>query len=154
MSWKVYTAGPLGFNDPGRLYHETKVIPALTVAGFAVLDPWPQARQLFMDSSAADLDSVNRKVGKVNEDMIRSADALLAFLDGTDVDSGTAAEIGFAAALGVPIVGVRTDVRMAGDNISTPVNLQVAHFIRSGGGLLVTTLSQAVNWLVVRAQDA
>ena len=38
----------------------------------------------------------NNAVGQRNADMIRSSHAMLAFLDGSDVDSGTAAEIGFA----------------------------------------------------------
>jgi len=50
-------------------------------------------------------------------------------LDGTDVDSGTAAEIGYAAALGTPVVGLRTDLRVTGDNAATTVNLQVEYFL-------------------------
>jgi nucleoside 2-deoxyribosyltransferase len=38
-------------------------------------------------------------------------DALVAVLDGADADSGTAFEVGYAHALGKPIVGVRTDYR-------------------------------------------
>jgi nucleoside 2-deoxyribosyltransferase len=46
---------------------------------------------------------------------LASADALVAVLDGPDADSGTAFEIGFAAARGVPTVGVRTDYRPGQD---------------------------------------
>ncbi len=45
------------------------------------------------------LRDLDRRLGASNEALIRSSDALLAILDGTDVDSGTAAEIGFAGAL-------------------------------------------------------
>lgn len=38
-------------------------------------------------------------------------DALVAVLDGADADSGTAFEMGYAHALGKPMVGVRTDFR-------------------------------------------
>src|SRR4051794_21133183 len=61
--------------------------------------------------------------------MIRLAAAVLAVLDGADVDSGTAAEIGYAAALGIPVVGLRTDLRVTGDNAATIVNLQVEFFL-------------------------
>lgn len=44
-------------------------------------------------------------------DGIRKADCLLAWLDGPEPDSGACFEVGFAAALGKPIVGVRTDYR-------------------------------------------
>jgi nucleoside 2-deoxyribosyltransferase len=43
------------------------------------------------------------------------ADAVLAVLDGPDADSGTCFEVGYAAALGVPVVGLRTDWRPAED---------------------------------------
>jgi len=42
---------------------------------------------------------------------VRDADQLLACLDGPDVDSGTCVEIGYAIALGKPILGYRTDFR-------------------------------------------
>lgn len=46
---------------------------------------------------------------------IAAADALIAVLDGPDADSGTAFEAGFAAARGVPVIGVRTDYRAGQD---------------------------------------
>src|SRR5207245_10190800 len=46
---------------------------------------------------------------------VRSADAVVAILDGADPDSGTSFECGVAFALGIPIVAVRTDFRGGGD---------------------------------------
>jgi nucleoside 2-deoxyribosyltransferase len=46
---------------------------------------------------------------------IDSADAVVAVLDGADADSGTAFEVGYAWARGVPVVGVRTDYRAGQD---------------------------------------
>jgi len=46
---------------------------------------------------------------------LASAGAVVAVLDGPDVDSGTAFELGYAAARGVPIIGVRTDYRAGQD---------------------------------------
>ena len=63
-------------------------------------------------------------------------------LDGADVDSGTAAEIGYAFARGTPIVGYRGDFRLAGDNEGAVVNLQVEYFIRASGGTIVTRLAE------------
>jgi nucleoside 2-deoxyribosyltransferase len=54
---------------------------------------------------------------------IRRADAVVAVLDGADVDSGTAFEVGYAAALGIPVIGLRTDYRPGADH---GVNLMVA----------------------------
>jgi len=44
-------------------------------------------------------------------DAIDECDVMVAILDGPDVDSGTAWEMGFAVGSGLPVVGVRTDFR-------------------------------------------
>lgn len=44
-------------------------------------------------------------------DGIDSSDAVLAVLDGTEVDSGVAWEVGYAYARGTPVIGLRTDFR-------------------------------------------
>jgi nucleoside 2-deoxyribosyltransferase/predicted secreted protein len=45
---------------------------------------------------------------------LASTDVLVAVIDGADADSGTAWEIGYAFAKGIPVVSIRTDFRMAG----------------------------------------
>jgi nucleoside 2-deoxyribosyltransferase len=62
---------------------------------------------------------------------------VFAVLDGTDVDSGTAAEIGYAFAKGKPILGYRGDFRLSADNDGSIVNLQVEYFIRASGGTII-----------------
>jgi nucleoside 2-deoxyribosyltransferase len=42
---------------------------------------------------------------------IDACDMVVAVLDGADVDSGVAFEVGYASARGKPVVGVRTDFR-------------------------------------------
>lgn len=44
------------------------------------------------------------------------ADIVVAVLDGSDADSGTAWETGYACAKGIPVIGVRTDFRLQGDD--------------------------------------
>jgi nucleoside 2-deoxyribosyltransferase len=63
---------------------------------------------------------------------------MIAILDGPDVDSGTAAEIGYAFARGKLIVGYRGDFRLSADNEGSIVNLQVEYFIRESGGAIVS----------------
>jgi len=46
---------------------------------------------------------------------LEDADVVVAVLDGSDVDSGTAFEVGYAYARGIPIVGIRTDFRKSQD---------------------------------------
>lgn len=138
---RVYVASPLGFTEPTRHWYAQVLLPRL--AEVEVLDPWAANAHLF--DGATDLATANREAGATNERLIRSADAVLAVLDGVDVDSGTAAEIGFAAALGIPVVGWRSDVRQVGDNSAGTVNLQVEHWL---SGPVRTGLDEAVQALM------
>jgi len=52
-------------------------------------------------------------------------DLVVAVLDGPQVDDGTAWEIGYAFAKGVPAWGLRTDFRVAGDTVHSLVNCMV-----------------------------
>ena len=152
---KVYVAGPLGFSAATRPFHDEVLVPRLREAGFDVLDPWAGGAEIESALAIADgdrrLDALRRAndaVGRANAEMIEASDGVLAVLDGTDVDSGTAAEIGYAAALGGrPIVGWRSDFRAAGDNPGAVVNLQVQHFIERTGGRVVATLDEAMTAL-------
>jgi len=54
---------------------------------------------------------------------IDEADALLCILDGSDIDSGTCIEMGYAYAIKKVIIGVRTDFRSSEDK---GVNLMVS----------------------------
>ncbi len=77
---------------------------------------------------------INTELGRSNAERIDDADGVVAILDGVDVDSGTASEIGYAFARGKHIEGLRTDWRLAGDNEGSIVNLQVQYFIEASGG--------------------
>lgn len=134
----VYVASPLGFSETTRAYNEV-LLAALRGAGHEPLDPWSNPP---LDPQA---------IGFRNEDDIRAADAVLALLDGTDVDSGVAAEIGFAAALGKPVVGFRLDFRQAGDMPGSIVNLQVEHWLT---GPVSRTLEAALEALERALGDA
>jgi nucleoside 2-deoxyribosyltransferase len=148
----IYVASPLGFTAAGRLYHDTVLIPAVRAAGFAPLDPWAVDAEILrvfaLDREDPErtlrLPATNRAVGRRNAELIRRAAGMLAVLDGTDVDSGTAAEIGYGAALGRPVVGLRMDLRASGDNEATLVNLQVEWFVLESGGQLATGLDEAI----------
>jgi nucleoside 2-deoxyribosyltransferase len=151
---RIYTAGPLGFTPYGETYHHDEVMARLAGAHFEPRDPWdiPEDAQRVYDrrdtADVHDLEHANREVGLSNTDLIRQSDGMLAILDGTDVDSGTASEIGYAAARGIPVVGLRLDTRVTGDNRATIVNLQVESFIRQSGGEIVRTLDEAITALV------
>jgi nucleoside 2-deoxyribosyltransferase len=152
---RIYVASPLGFTDAGRAYNDAVVLPAVRNAGFEPLDPWDVDTEILhvfgLDRDHPDrklrLGDTNRAVGRRNAELIRSAAGMLAVLDGDDVDSGTAAEVGYACALACPVVGMRSDLRNSGDNEATLVNLQVEWFVLESGGRLTTNLDDAVTAL-------
>ena len=146
---KIYLASPLGFSEAGRKFYYEKLVPLIIKSGLDVLDPWKL-------TPAADIKKVegmdygpekktawqelNLVMGKRNAEAIRSSDGMIAILDGVDIDSGTASEIGYAYGLGKLITGYRGDFRLSADNEGSTVNLQVEYFIRSSGGEIVTTV--------------
>ena len=89
----------------------------------------------------ARLAGINTEIARRNERRIRECDGMIAVLDGMDVDSGTASEIGLAYALGKRIDGLRTDFRQTGENEAAVVNLQVRYWIDASGGNLVTSIA-------------
>jgi len=148
---KLYVAGPLGFSEAGRAFYNGVLIPKLAARGCDILDPWTLTDGDRIEAVAglpygAEKREAWRKlsieIGRSNAAAIERCDMLLAVLDGTDVDSGTAAEIGYACAPGRRIVGYRGDFRLAADNEGGIVNLQVEYFIRQSGGEIVTELAE------------
>ena len=143
---RIYLAGPLGFSQVGRHFHTAVLVPLVRGLGFEVLDPWALTEPARLDAVRAMPEGaarrhawrrLNHEMGAGNRAAIDAADALVAVLDGPDVDSGTAAEIGYAFARGKPIVGYRGDFRLSADNEGGAVNLQVEYFIRESGGTIV-----------------
>lgn len=146
----IYLASPLGFAESTRAFME-HLATGLS-AEVDVINPWDDQRfAAEFESLASENDwtkrttrlaEINMELGRKNAECIDKADGILAVLDGVDVDSGTAAEIGYAAAKGKFVAGLRTDFRLAGDNHGSLVNLQVEYFIRSSGGSVVTTVAE------------
>jgi nucleoside 2-deoxyribosyltransferase len=146
---KAYLAGPYGFSEGGRSFYQDRFLPLVREAGYDVLDPWALTPAELINKAAGlpygeerreRWREVNRIIGENNARAIRAADVIVAVLDGPDVESGTAAEIGYGAALGKPVIGYRGDFRLAADNEGSTVNLQVEYFILAGGGRIVPTL--------------
>jgi len=75
----------------------------------------PQENEAINDKSAY-ADSL--AIAQADLEMLQSSDVLIAVLDGVEIDSGVAAEIGAFSMLNRPIIGVLTDVRQQGrDNM-------------------------------------
>jgi nucleoside 2-deoxyribosyltransferase len=137
---RCYVASPLGFSDTTRGYYEREYLPALA-RRVVTVDPW----ELTSKEEFAEAEQQGRlrafflEVAERNATAIAGSDLLIAHLDGQEVDSGTAAEIGYAVGLGKPALGVRSDLRQAGEP-EMAVNLQVEGLIAQSGGFVAKSL--------------
>lgn len=106
---RVFIAGPL-FSQAEREFN-LKVDEYLRRRGFETFLP---------QRDVGKLDELLRRKGKrayreiFEQDLegIERADVVAAILDGPDVDSGTAFEVGYAFARGKPVLGLKTDMRV------------------------------------------
>ncbi|CAB4689373.1 MAG: hypothetical protein F2663_02910 [Actinobacteria bacterium] len=132
---RIYVAGPL-FSEAERAWLDT-LATALRAAGHECFVPH--------EESAALTEFTGRSIYQLDGDGLRSANVLVAWLDGIGVDDGTACEIGIFAELvrsGGPqyrgIVGIVTDLRLQRRRGAVPgdgLNLFVAGAIESAGSI-------------------
>lgn len=111
----VYLAAPL-FTG-AELDFNRKLRDEIKKAGFDVFLPQEDSNNI--------KDEKNRQKIIFNKNLVAidKADILVSVVDGADVDSGTSWEIGYAYALGKPVLGLRTDFRTLG--IEGTVNLMI-----------------------------
>jgi len=97
---KAYIAGPL-FDDHEREYLE-KIAKIVESYGISTFVPHRDAGLVMGDFT------FEKKVKVFDEDMeyLEPADIVIALLTGRDVDSGTAAEIGYAYKAGKRLIGI------------------------------------------------
>lgn len=160
---KLYLAGPLGFSEIGREFQCRVLVPGLEKIGFEVLDPWKltdpeQISEIAAMKYGPDKREAWRKlnftIGNNNRRALDNCDIVVAILDGVDVDSGTAAEIGYAFAKGKSIFGYRGDFRLSADNEGAEINLQVEFFILDSGGKIFHDIEsllatiQSTKWMI------
>ena len=146
-----YVASPLGFSEPGRRYYAGVYLPALSRAVTPV-DPWALAEEAEIAAAAArgEQREMALEIGRRNTEAIDRCRLLAAHLDGQEVDSGTAAEIGYAYARGLRCFALRSDLRESGE-AGVAVNLQVEYFVAASGGAIVRTLDELVEALAAAA---
>jgi nucleoside 2-deoxyribosyltransferase len=141
---RAYIASPLGFSEAGRAYYAERYLPALR-EHVEPVDPWTLSEPEEFDAAraAGREHDFGIEVGRRNADAIAGAQLLIAQLDGQEVDAGTASEVGHAAALGLPCLAVRSDLRSSGEP-GMRVNLQVEAFIVLSGGFVAASLDELV----------
>lgn len=137
---RCYVASPLGFSEAGRHYYSNVLLPRLASLVEPV-DPWSLVTD---DEIGAALDDGRERelvaeIGHRNRQALDTCQLLVAVLDGQELDSGTAAEIGYASAMGLTCLGLRTDKRRSGE-LGARINLQVEAFIAMSGGVLTDSL--------------
>lgn len=139
---RCYIASPHGFSEAGRIYYYGTLLPALSEV-VEVVDPWilTSAEEFAAAARRRELEDFVVEVGNRNAAAIRDSRLLVACLDGADVDSGTASEVGYACALGLTCFGLRSDLRETGER-GAIVNLQVQSFISMSGGRVCDTLEE------------
>jgi nucleoside 2-deoxyribosyltransferase len=151
---RAYIASPLGFSEAGRTYYAERYLPALR-EHVEPVDPWTLSLPEEFAVALADgrAHEFGLEVGARNADAIASSQLVIAQLDGQEVDAGTASEVGYGAALGLPCVALRSDLRASGEP-GMSVNLQLEAFVALSGGFVARSLDQLVARLsILRGVD-
>jgi nucleoside 2-deoxyribosyltransferase len=143
-------ANPLGFSELGRI--ALGEICARLETDFEVLEPFAHSidlgtqlqdiaqQSLPLAALEEQMSAINYQIGERNKQALADSDLVVAILD--EPDPGTAAEVGYAFALGKPIWGYYGDFRQKGDNLAACVNLQVQYFVEASGGQICLTLEE------------
>jgi nucleoside 2-deoxyribosyltransferase len=116
----IYLAGPL-FTAAEQAWLRT-LKSTLIEQGHEVC--WPF--ELFKDGQISDWGPVApRRIMERCRDALDKCSHVVAWIDGAQVDDGTAWEVGYAYAKGKPVHGIRTDFRQAGDTTHSIVNAMI-----------------------------
>ena len=100
----IYIAGPL-FTRPEHDFNRKLADSIINKLKEEVFLPQAECSELDQD-----------KIFERCRDGLNMSRLVVAILDGTDSDSGTCWECGYAYALGIPVIGVRTDFRDSNDD--------------------------------------
>lgn len=147
---RIYLAGPL-FSEAERNWHQNTKQQLQTLAAqqgsvLEVVWPYELITQEEMDALG---EHARPEIFQRCKQSLDGADILIALLDGTQVDDGTAWEIGYFFAnrsASQPIIGVRTDFRSAGESSTAVVNAMIemacCRIVRSTSELLTEITSR------------
>ena len=100
---RVFLSAPL-FNESERDFN-SKIAKKLRENGFKV---WLAQENPFIKE---DTREEKNRIYKQDISALKESNILVAILDGISVDTGVAFEVGYADALGKPIIGLKTDYR-------------------------------------------
>lgn len=142
MALRAYLASPYGFAESSHDFMARVLVPRLS-AVVEVVNPWDltTADEIAEAQVSGTQRELGMTIGLRNRRAIETCELVVAALDGQEVDSGTAAEVGFAAGIGKTIFGYRGDRRRSGED-GFAVNLQLEYFIVASGGSIATGLAE------------
>jgi nucleoside 2-deoxyribosyltransferase/predicted secreted protein len=128
--YRVYLAAPL-FSAAEKEYN-IRLSDLLTSHFYDVYLP-----QHVGDNTVERDQGYHREIFRRHLDALDASDVVVAVIDGADADSGTAWEMGYAYARGLPVLAIRTDFRMAGHHEHVNLMLeQSSRVVRSADELL------------------
>ena len=117
--YRIYFAAPL-FSESERSYNAA-IAELLRSHYFEISLPQDTG-----DNHAVRDRQEHVRIYNHNRRAIRDADIMVAIIDGADADSGTAWEMGYAAALKKRVIALRTDFRMTGSHERVNLMLEQA----------------------------
>lgn len=107
--YRIYLAVPL-FSEAQKIYNAC-LAGLLASRYYSVHLP-----QNFEDTAESWSKNREELIYRWNLAALKNSDIVVAVIDGSDVDSGTALEMGYATALGKRVIAIRTDFRRYSDN--------------------------------------
>lgn len=118
---KAYLAN--GLFSLGDRYTNEVIAKAVRLAIPGIELYVPQENDAINDKSSY-ADSLT--IAQADMEQLKVSDCLIAVLDGVEIDSGVAAEIGAFSMLNRPIIGVFTDVRQQGRDNTKKIDALIA----------------------------
>lgn len=107
--YRIYLAAPL-FSEAQKIYN-AGLAGLLASRYYSVHLP-----QNFEDTAESRSKKREELIYRWNLAALKNSDIVVAVIDGSDADSGTAWEMGYATALGKRVIAIRTDFRRYSDN--------------------------------------
>lgn len=152
---KAYLANGL-FSMADIMFNE--VVASRIEEAFPRIDLYVPQRNLDINDKSAYADS--QLIANGDDSHLNNADFVIAVLDGVEIDSGVACEIGVAATLGKPVFGLCTDTRQLGTDNELKIealkkdpienqfvyrNLYVIGKVKNSGGKVVSNIDALID---------
>ena len=150
---KIYLASPYGFTESTRRFMYEEVITRIEKLDFELVNPWDiqdkkeiaktftSAERLTTSKARSAFNKLWYKVGKRNQRGIDESNAVVAVLEGQELDAGVCAEVGYAFARDKRVFGYREDLRQSGEFLGT-ISVQVQYFIEASTGKIAKNLNE------------